>query len=119
MTETREVWVNVYRNVDGSLATGHIMHPSHAKAEMEGALSSYRVGLNRMVLRAEYDKAPVPQEIGALVGKRIKRKDGAILRVIFDRKVLINGHAWPIICVDEQANVSCTNLEHVHEVLED
>jgi hypothetical protein len=121
MTETREVWFNIYSNADGSLATGCMMHPSRAEAEREGALSSYRVGLNRMVLRAEYDKEPVPQEPGALVGRRVRRNSGEIALVLFDiRGTVATEQRWPLVCWDVAVGQTIhLALLEIKELLED
>jgi hypothetical protein len=119
MTKTVEVWFNVFRDDDGNLGTS-CMHLSRAKAEKAAVLSLYRVGLNRVLLRAEFDKEPIPQEPGALVGKKVKLKHCDAVQVIFDRRVIDEDHHWPLVCVDKEGEIILSiSFSDIEEVLED
>lgn len=55
--DERVVWVNVYRNCDGTLAAGFIYDTKPAAEEVRTGGASV-VGCNRIVIRAEFDDDP-------------------------------------------------------------
>jgi hypothetical protein len=64
-----EVWINVYEKEDGSLKPDHWVHATRAEADqnvIEGRVACIRIPLER-----RFDSPPIPQEVGALIGKRV------------------------------------------------
>ena len=117
--ETSVVWVNVYRTDDGRLKTEGV-HPSRSKAEASRDTSRHSVGLNRIALRAEYDKESIPQEPGVLVWKKVKLKSGKVAQVVFDRRTVGSVHTWPLVVVLlDDTYVTSVLLSDIQEVLED
>jgi hypothetical protein len=64
-----EVWINVYEKEDGSLKGGVCDHETRAQADKEAAEG--RVGCIKVSLECRFDNPPIPQEVGALIGKRV------------------------------------------------
>jgi hypothetical protein len=64
-----EVWLNVYEKEDASLKSSLLVYATRAEADkyvIEGRVGCVRVSLDR-----RFDAPAIPQEVGALIGKRV------------------------------------------------
>jgi hypothetical protein len=64
-----EVWINVYEKEDASLISGLSTYATRAEADLYSM--ECRVGCVKVSLDRRFDATPIPQEVGALIGKRV------------------------------------------------